>query len=165
MRPSPPTSAITWHSPVTGVTRSSSRAATPPSSDETGPTSSSSRPRRRMKVEILAISACITFILQEHIIVTQTTRLWRRLTWYSQRMCHFWSQTLPSKMLKITRILTTYGENNWFDLMKKTTESHISCSGCLESPLPYPFSRWSHSCQGLASFLSDIDLTKSKSNT
>lgn len=118
MRPSPPTSVTTWHSPVTGVTRSSSRAATPPSSDETGPTSSSSRPRRRMKVEILAISACITFILQEHIIVTQTTRLWRRLTWYSQRMCHFWSQTLPSKMLKITRILTTYGENNWFDLMK-----------------------------------------------
>ena len=122
MRPSSPTSATTWRSHVMGVTRWSSRAATPPSSDETGQTSSSSRPSRRMK---------------EHIIVTQTTRLWRRLTWYSQSqtMCHFRSQTLPSKILKITRIPTTYGENNWW---KKTTEYHISNAECSESPLPYP---------------------------
>ena len=58
MIPSSPTLAKTWRSPVTGVTRWSSRAATPPSSDETEQTSSSSRPSRRMKVEI-AESACI----------------------------------------------------------------------------------------------------------
>ena len=62
-----------------------------------------------------SIMHVLTFIVQEHIIVTQTTHWWRKLIWYSKKMCHFRSQTLPSKTLKTTQILTTYGENNWPD--------------------------------------------------